>query len=212
MRPVKKVRLTGLQTIGQDAPEMHLWSGKAYFARGDDASAERELHAALHSDPKLAFAHYYLGRIARQQRQTEQARAEFLADQAISPDPAFDDEQLGDLSAASDDPRAAERYYDDALKSQPQLVTARYSLAKVLRTQGRFADALKEVDRAAQIDSQSSSLHYLRAQLLQKLGRMDLARKEFAMCTELRQKVKDNLEREIAGSSAVDSAMLTPVP
>jgi tetratricopeptide (TPR) repeat protein len=206
----EKAALARLLAIGKDTPEMHLWAGKAYFARGDDAGAARELRLALQGDPKLAFAHYYLGRIARNQQQLDEARAEFLADQAISPDTPFDAEQLGELSAAAGDTHAAERYYVDALKLQPQLITARYGLAKTLRAEGRFTEALNEVDRAAQIDGQSQSLHYLRGQLLQKLGRSDQARKEFAICNELRQKVQDDLERKIGGSAGVDSAMLTP--
>lgn len=206
----EKAALARLLTIGKDTPEMHLWAGKAYFARGDDAQAAGELRLALRGDPKLAFAHYYLGRIARNQQQLEEARAEFLADQAISPDTAFDAEQLGDLSAAAGDARTAERYYTEALRLQPQLITASYGLAKTLRAEGRFTDALNEVDRAIQIDGQSQSLHYLRAQLLQKLGRVEQARREFAIGNELRQKVQDDLERKIGGSAGVDSAMLTP--
>ncbi len=200
--------LDRLMAIGHDAPEMHLWAGKAYFARGDDTRAARELRLAIQGNPGLAFAHYYLGRIARNQQQIDEARNEFVTDRAVSPDTAYDDEELGNLSATAGDTVVAEKYYREALKSQPQLVTSRYGLAKALRAEGRLIEALSEVDRAIQTDRQSPTLHYLRAQILQKLGRSDAAQKEFAISATLRQKVRENLEKNIGLD--VDAAMLSP--
>lgn len=188
-----------LKEIGAGSPEMHLLAGKAHLARQEDDAALAEFNAAVQADPKLPFAHYYLGVLKRKSRDLETAQAEFLADAAIEPDVPFNYEELGNIAAALGENRKAEEYLERALRLEPRLATARYSLAKVYRSEARYKDALTQADEASKSDGKSASLHYLRGQILQKLNRMAEAQQEFAVSASLREKVRDELELKISG-------------
>ena len=193
--------LTRLRETGAQSPQMHLLLAKAHLARDEEPAAEAELKTALQADPQLAFAHYYLGVLRRKGQDPEAARSEFLADAAIEPDMPFNFEELGNLAAEQGENQQAADYLRQALRLEPRLTTAHYSLAKVYRAESRYREALEQTDEAAKLDANSASLHYFRAQLLQKLHRLPEAKREFAMSTTLRARVRDDLEAKISGSS-----------
>jgi tetratricopeptide (TPR) repeat protein len=193
--------LAQLKMIGGQSPEMYLLIGKAHLARQEDDAAAAEFEKGLGANPKLPFAHYYLGIIKKKTGDLEAARTEFLADTAIQPDVPFNFEELGNIAAASGENQSAERYFRQALQLEPRLATARHSLAKLYKSEARYKEALAESDTASKSDDQSAALHYLRGQILQKLNRQNEARKEFAISTQLREKVRDDLELKISGES-----------
>ncbi len=201
---VERTALLRLMKVGGDAPELHLLLGKAHLFRDEDEEALVEFEKAAKGDPKLPFAHYYLGVAARRKQNLERARAEFLADIAVEPDIALDYEQLGDICAIQGADRQAEDYYRQALKLEPRLVTSHYALAKLYKKDGKLTDALAEADAAAAEDAQSASVHYLRAQILQGLHRTEEAKIAFAHSAELRRKVRDDLEQKISGRAMRD--------
>ena len=201
--------LDRLKDIGAGSPEMHLLAGKAHLARQENEAALAEFNAAIQADPKLPFAHYYLGVIKRKSRDLESAQAEFLADAAIDPDVPFNYEELGNIAAASGENRKAEEYLHRALRLEPRLATARYSLAKLYRAESRYTEALSEADQASKSDDNSASLHYLRAQILQKLNRMPEAQREFAISSRLREKIRDDLEVKITGNGFRETGLET---
>jgi len=137
--------------------------------------------------------------IQRKNHDLTAARAEFLADVAVEPDVPFNFEELGSISAAEGENRDAEKYLREALRLEPRLAAARYSLAKLYRSESRYKEALGEAEEALKSDDQSASLHYLLAQLLQKLNRSPDALREFAISARLRDKIRDDLELKISG-------------
>ena len=70
----------------------------------------------------------------------------------------------------------AEKNLRHALRLDPDLGSSHYQLARVYQSEGKYPQALTEIDAAAKIDPANSSVHYLRGQLLQRLGRTQEAR------------------------------------
>jgi tetratricopeptide (TPR) repeat protein len=199
-----------LKEIGGGSPEMHLLAGKAQLARQQDAAALAEFNAAVAGDPRLPFAHYYLGVLKRKSRDLDAARTEFLTDAALEPDVPFNYEELGNIAAAMGENRKAEEYLDRALRLEPRLATARFSLAKLYRSEARYQEALAQADEATKSDGKSASLHYLRAQILQKLNRGSEAQREFAISASLREKIRDDLELKISGPGYRETGLQAP--
>lgn len=188
--------------VGQDSAELHLYIGKAYYARGDDDHAIEELSKAAARDAKLPFVHYQLGLAYRRRQDVEKARAEFLEDARIEPEVPYNYAQLGDLSFQRDEIAGAEGYYRRAVALEPRIAGAQFGLAKIYREQGRLKEALAAADAARRLDPESASVRYVRAQVLRALGRKQEAEAEFAESTRLRQAVRDRLERQVSGRAA----------
>ena len=92
----------------------------------------------------------------------------------------------------------AEREFLEALKRDPRQVSALFSLAKLYQEQQKFEQALREIDAAVKLAPDSGKVHFLRAQILQHLGKKDEAKLEFTTAKKLMdlQVIKDREELE----------------
>jgi len=88
------------------------------------------------------------------------------------------------------------------LRLDPGLGSAHYQLARVYQAEGKYAQALAEVDAAGRIDPGNSSVHYLRGQLLQRLGRTQEARAEMEATTRVMNEQRDKRQKELYGGPA----------
>jgi tetratricopeptide (TPR) repeat protein len=199
-----------LLEVGKDSPLLHLVLGKAYLARGDLSDALRELQIAAQGDPKLSMVHYNLGVAYRGLGNLDKARQEFLADIAIEPQVAFSYDQLGSILYIGQQETAAETYFRDAVARDPKLGTSWFGLAKIYKGEKRYADALRALDQAAAIDSKSSSVHYLRAQILAETGHRSESETELAIVRRLKDETRDKLEEEITGTTYHDPDLGAP--
>ena len=98
----------------------------------------------------------------------------------------------------------AERNLHKALRLDPSLASSRYQLAQVYQREGKFAQALAEIDAAAKLDPGNSSVHYLRGQLLQRLGRNQEARAEMDATTRIMTEQRDKRQKELYGGPTPD--------
>ena len=98
--------------------------------------------------------------------------------------------------------REAEKNLREALRLDPGLGSSRYQLARVYQSEGKYAQALTEVDAAAKIDPDNSSVHYLRGQLLQRLGRTREARAEMDATARVMNQQRDRRQKELYGGPA----------
>jgi len=89
-------------------------------------------------------------------------------------------------------------------RASSQLGTSWYGLAKLDKEDHRYAQALKALDAAGAIDPKSATVHYLRAQVLLKLGHKDASQTEFATVRRLQQATVDRLEQLVTGSKYRD--------
>jgi len=190
--------------IGHDSAEFHMIIGKAHAGAGMYDRALAEFQTAARIDPKLPLVHYFLGTEYRRQNDLERARQEFLKDIAIAPDVPYDYDELGAVCYALDRLSEAQRYYEQALRLDPTLGTSDYGLAKVYKEQRKYAEALKLLRAAGELDPKSSSIYYLRGQVLFAMGRRAEAKAAFDEAARLKQAVRDELERKISGQHPAD--------
>ena len=190
--------------VGHDSAEFHLIIGKAHAGAGLYDQAIEEFEIAARLNPKLPLVHYFLGTEYRRKNDFERAKQEFLKDIAIAPDVAYDYDELGAVCYALDQIPEAERYYKEALRLDAGLGTSDYGLAKIYKQEGKFAEALAALRAAGAIDPNSSSVYYLRGQVLFAMGRKVEAKREFDEAARLKQATRDELERKISGQHPAD--------
>lgn len=195
---------THLVETGHDSAEFHLIVGKAHAGGGMHGQAMEEFEAAARINPKLPLLHYFIGTEYRRQNDFEKAKQEFLKDIAIAPDVPYDYDELGAVCYALDQVGEAERYFKQALRLDPGLASSAYGLAKVYKQQGKYAPALEQLRAAGTLDPQSSSVYYLRGQVLLAMGRRGEAKSAFDEAARLKQAVRDELERKMSGESPAD--------
>lgn len=203
--------LARLLEAGQNSPALHLLLGKAYLNRGDDDKALAELEQAAQADAKLPMVHYNIGIIYKRKRDLDKAKEEFLKDIAVEPDVAYNYDELGTMSLASEQNVEARRYFEQALGRNSRIGTSWYGLAKIDKAEKRYAEALKALDSAGAIDPKSASVHYLRAQVLMQLGRKAEAQTEFATVRRLQSETAGKLERDISGGKYRDPQLPSEV-
>lgn len=193
-----------MMQVGKDSAEVHLYIGKAYLSRQQDENAQKEFEAAARLNPKLPAVHYFLGAVARRLGDEARAQQQFLADAAIEPDLALDYDQLGTIALRLGQMPDAERYFRRAIRLQPDLASSRFGLAKVLREQKDWKDALVEIDAVELLAPGSASVHYVRAQILRGMGRGPEAQTELAKATRMQASERDRLQELISGKSTPD--------
>jgi tetratricopeptide (TPR) repeat protein len=184
-QPLEEKAGTRLVAIGEGSPEYHLLMGKAHLNRGEFDDAIKDLDAAAKADPKLTFVHFNLGLAYLKKQDTERARAEFLKDIASNPESPFAYEQLGDLEANAGNDEEAVKNYRSALKFSPQLLVARMGIAKIEERRKRYAQALQELDEVIRIDAGDAPAHYLRGQVLVRMGSDKEGRDELAAAAKM---------------------------
>jgi tetratricopeptide (TPR) repeat protein len=196
--------LARLLEVGQNSPTLHLLVGKAYLNRGEEDKALAELEQAAQADPKLPMVHYNLAMAHKNKREYDKARDEFLKDIAVEPEVAYNYDELGTMSLAQAQNLEARRYFEQALKRNSRIGTSWFGLAKLDKAEKHYTGALKALDSAGAIDPKSASVHYLRAQVLTRLGRKAEAQTEFATVRRLQSETAGKLERQISGDKYRD--------
>jgi tetratricopeptide (TPR) repeat protein len=174
-------RATGqLVKVSDGSAEYHLFVGKYYLNLDQYDKAMAEFHAAADANPKLPFVHFNLGLTYLKKQEYAKARDEFLQDAAIEPDLALNYDELGNVYWLMQEDRNAEKNYREALRRNPRLVNSHLGLARIYQRQEKYSAALAEADAAGRLDSARTDVHYIRGQLLLRLGRKQEAKKELA--------------------------------
>lgn len=185
--------------VGGDSAEVHLFLGKAMLQLEAYDDASRELTAAADANPKLPLVHYHLGMLYSKKGDYARARDEFLKDIALEPDAAFNYDELGNVYFLMNQDSDAEKAYRQALKLDPKLVTALLGLVKIYQRQSQYEKALAELQAAAAVDPASARIHYLRGQILLKMGRKDEAKKELDASVQMSNARREQREKELEG-------------
>ena len=203
--PLEKRAFDQMILVGQDKPEFHLYLGKAWLAEGNTDQALAEFHAAATAQPKLPMVHYFLGRTLLEQRAYPEAEAELLKDAALEPENAYNYEDLGILYVRLNQPEKAERYFRQAIETNDTLVNSYFGLAKLYREAARYAESLEMLDHAVRLAPQSGSVHYLRGQVLARLGQSGKAKEEFETSARLLKSFNDRVQEDPLGDRSADA-------
>jgi tetratricopeptide (TPR) repeat protein len=191
--------------IGQNTPEFHLYIGKAWLTKGNTEKAVDEFNIAAAARPNLPLVHYFLGRAYLEQHAYPRAEAELLKDVALEPTFPYNFEDLGLLYMQLNQTNKAERAFHRAIDLDQTLVNSYVGLGKLDRQAGHYRDALEMLDRAVALAPDSASVHYLRGQVLAKLGQKAKAEEEFNTSARLLKSFNDRLQQDPSGDQAADA-------
>lgn len=203
--------LARLAEVGGDSAEVHLLVGKAMLQLEAYDDATSELTAAAQADPNLPFVHFNLGMLYSKKGDYERAKAEFLKDIALEPDMVFNYDEIGNVFFLTENDAQAEKSYRQALHLEPQMLNPRLGLARLYQRQGQYEKALTELQAAAKLDPESSRIHYLRGQILLRMGRKAEAKKEIDTSVEMSSARREHRQKELEGNS-LPSPELTQEP
>jgi tetratricopeptide (TPR) repeat protein len=202
--------ITQLAQVGGDSPEVHLLIGKAKLNLEAYDDAISELKAAVEANPKLPMAHFYLGLAYSKRGEYEAAKTEFLKDIALEPDVTFNYDELGNVYFSTEKDAEAEKAFQQALKLEPKMLNSYLGLAKVYQRQEQYEKALAELAAAGKLDPSSSRIHYLRGQILLKMGRKDEGKKELDTSVAMSSARRDQRQRELEGPSIPNLELGSP--
>lgn len=198
--------LNRLIEVGADKPEFHYLLGKAFLNRNEDAKALQEFQSVAAAAPDLPLLHFSLGVAYHRLGKDDLAEQEFHKDIAMEPTVPYSYEQLGQLYAHAGRDDDAEKAFRSALKNDPRLPGSLLELARIYQRRNDNAKALKALDGALKLAPDSHSVHFVRGQVLARLGRKIESQKEFAAAQKLldaglshdRAKLNDNPAPEMS--------------
>jgi Flp pilus assembly protein TadD len=94
------------------------------------------------------------------------------------------------------------------VRLNPRDPNAHYHLAKLLQRRKDYAAALAELDAALQLAPDSQSVHYVRGQVLQRLGRTGQARAEMAVASRISNEALDKSQKQLEDMPMPDPELL----
>lgn len=172
-----------------DSAEAQLALGQLLLQEGRLDEAMTALVKARQLNPELAHVRVTIGSVLWRQRKTEEALQEWRAECKAHPDHFEALYMLGSALSLNADTRAeAETALRKAVALRPRNTRASYQLAKLVWQTSRNPEALTFLERATQTDPDFREALFLRASVLQALGRRSEAAPLFARVKELSAK------------------------
>jgi tetratricopeptide (TPR) repeat protein len=103
---------------------------------------------------------------------------------------------------------AAEKSYRDALRCDPRLVNSYIGLAKVYQREQKYREALVAIDSADQLEPNRTNIHYLRGQILLRLGHKEEGRKELETSVRIDNENRAQRQKEVEGGTIPSPELL----
>lgn len=172
-------------SVAADTAEFHLILAKAHLQHHEFDAALQELNKVEAMKPSMPFLHFNFGFAYLGINEYEKSEAEFLKDVAIDPDLPDNYYQLGVLYSLTQRPDDSEKAFQQTLKLDPHRPGAWFGLAKIYNDQKNYPAALNALEEALKTVPNSEKVHFVRAQVLQKMGRKEEAQAEFALSKKL---------------------------
>jgi tetratricopeptide (TPR) repeat protein len=171
-----------------DVPELNVVVGQAHAAQGDYAAAVAALQRAIELKRDVADAHAALGVIYLKQGKLPEAAAALRSELASHPNNLEARHALAtalDLNGESD---AALAELRAVVAAKPRDPDAQYLFGKILLARGSAADAAAHLEIAARAAPDDANVRYQLGQAYQRLGRTELAAREFEAYKKLKDK------------------------
>jgi tetratricopeptide (TPR) repeat protein len=156
--------------IGHSSAEYHLRAGGVFFAQKQYDRAIVEYQQAAQSNPNFPLVHSNLGLAYFQQTNFQKAEEEFLTDIAIEPNLAVNYERLGEVYFYLNKNERARNSFLEAIRREPQLASSYFGLARLYHQEQKYGLALDAIDDAEKIDPDDPRFHFLKGQILTRMG------------------------------------------
>ncbi len=180
------------------SPQLLADYGLALIQAGQLTEAAQQFSQALVQDPSFALATYGMGAILMAQEHFTEAEQRFQQALELDPELHVATAALGLLQLAqkqSDDSgkrfinsRQAEvaiRYFESALRKDPDLPEAHFGLGELQRVKGNLIFAAQRYQEALELNNSYVAAHYRLGSVQARLGKLDLAIEEFRRTLEL---------------------------
>jgi tetratricopeptide (TPR) repeat protein len=165
---------------------------------GDLPHAIEHYRKALQIDPRLPGVHFELGEAILQSSPFDagtqaEAQKELAVAVAVDGDTAKTECEFGSIALSQSQMDQAFTHYQRAYQLDPNEVQAQMGLAKVLRMQEKWEDAVKYLRMVVQADPLNGAAHYQLGTAYKRLQMDDMAQKEMLLSQEIK-KTKDQVE------------------
>ena len=186
-RRVEDARAAWSRTFGVDASSAaaHLLTAQMMIRGQLDDLADAELRLALKKDPRLPGVHYLLGQTALFRGQLDDSIALMKKELEIDPADAMALLRLGDAYVRQSRTDEAISALQRSVWINPHFSGPYILLGRAYMTKAELGTAEGMLRRAVELDPNNKSAHYLLAQVLQKTGRGEEARREFEAAERL---------------------------
>lgn len=171
-----------------DSAELGVLLGQAYAQQGQFAAARESLRRALQLQPDVAEANATLGVINLREGHLAEAEEALRAELKHHPADASAQQNLAIVLDAEQRPAEAIPLLRRLIASEPERATARYLLGKILLAGGDATAALEQLETAARQAPEDAKIRYQLGQAYQRLGRTELAERQFELFRQLKAK------------------------
>ncbi len=165
-------------------PYALLNTGKIHYELGNRELAKTYLEEALKYKPDLYEGLRLLADIYTDRGELDKAVEIYKRLAEIRPSADIFN-NLGYILQLKGDYEGAIKYFDKAVKLNPNLAEAYYNKALSLRRLGRFEEALKWYTKAIELNPTDPDFYYNRGIVRKKLGDLEGALEDFKRATEL---------------------------
>lgn len=198
--------LLSMMLTAADSAEMHMIMGGELGREGDRDGAIAQYREAIRLNPNLPGAHFELAeqlRTSPDKTLNEQAEGEYNAALRVNQYDELSWRELGGISTAKGEFKAAEEHYHRALGLQPNDSEAKTGLAIVFISTNRQSEAMPLLESALQDDPTNTVAHFRLSGLYRRAGRAADAERELNAFRHY-QDLKDRLGKvfkQLAGPS-----------
>jgi tetratricopeptide (TPR) repeat protein len=167
--------------------QAHLYAGQGLALAGDLAGSVTRFRAAANLDASLRTAHYSAGQALLRMNRLDEAEKEFRDELLIDPSNVLAKYHLAyTLIERKAGMEEAERLLREAIDAKYDYADARYQLGKVLIEKGAIAEAVEQLQVAANLDPKKEYIHYQLSIALRKASRTEEADRALKLYSELK--------------------------